>query len=342
MTMRCSASNTSSPLSKHRAARAFTLVELLVVMAIISLLVGLLLPAIQAAREAARRMQCSNNLKQTGLAMHQYHDTYQCFPPGNVSTRIASSLSGWTIPTRTNWAIELLPRLELGGLYSQYHHELDNHDSKNKDVIQQSVSVFSCPSDPRVDGLELPLPGLAALPSIQMKYHKGSYRGMAGRSDLMYTSVPDHGLWVYSGFWQIHRAHPGWRGVFHVVGPGSLNQCESTATILDGTSNTIAVGERHGAPEYRRYDTLWANSTVLSTSQAVPISATLRAHRFLDCVATSNRWKDCTMGWGSYHPDGGNWLLCDGSVRYLSATVNVFTFCEMASIAGGEAVQVPK
>ena len=339
MTMRCSASNTSSPLSKHRAARAFTLVELLVVMAIISLLVGLLLPAIQAAREAARRMQCSNNLKQTGLAMHQYHDTYQCFPPGNVSTRIASSLSGWTIPTRTNWAIELLPYLELGDLYNSYNHNVDNPDSLNMVVIQHPVSVYSCPSDTRVDGLELPLPGFG----YGMKYHKGSYRGMAGRCDLMYTSVSDHGLWVYSGFWQIHRDHPGWRGVFHVVGrPGPLSQCESIDTILDGTSNTIAVGERHGAPSFTRYDTLWANSRALSTSQAAPISATLRAHRFLDCVATSNRWKDCTMGWGSYHPDGGNWLLCDGSVRYLSATVNVFTFCEMASIAGGEAVQVPK
>ena len=112
-----------------RTARAFTLVELLVVIAIIGILVALLLPAIQTAREAARRTQCSNNLKQMGLAAHNYHDTFNCFPPGAITDGPCCGAK-----SRINWAIALLPYMEQSTLYDDYDHDANNEDPSNDPV----------------------------------------------------------------------------------------------------------------------------------------------------------------------------------------------------------------
>jgi len=319
-------------------------VELLVVIALIGILIALLLPAVQAAREAARRMQCANNVKQIGVAMHNYHDAHRCFPPGNVVTGMPVVMSGWSVPARTNWAISLLPYLEYENLYDQYDHNVPNRHPANKSVRETQVPVYSCPSDIRATDIETPQYGLSG-PSVSpdTKYRCGSYRGMAGRSDIIYILMPDRGFWGYPGFQPIHSAHPEWKGVFHVVGPAILTKCEGFSTTSDGASNTIAVGECHGVTDdLPRGGTYWAYSVAYSTSQALPLSRSLRTTPTRSgCAASVPNVKFCDFGWGSYHPDGINWLMCDGSVHFLSTNVDMNLFCDLATVAGGEVATVP-
>lgn len=330
-------------VSGHRPPRGgFTIIELLVVILIIGLLIALLIPAVQAAREAARRMQCGNNLKQIGLAMHGYHDVQKRFPPGAVSIRIEPVMSGWNIPGRTNWAISLLPYLEQTALHEQYHHEADNHAPINAPVREQAVPVYSCPSDIAISDPPI-VPGFGLANGTGAKYHTGSYRGMAGHADPPYENIPDMGTWGYSGFQSIHAAHPEWKGLLHIVGrPGPLSDCESAATVKDGLSNTIAVGERHGTRDLPQANTFWAHSTATSLSDAHTNAACLNVvPRFWECARDATFDRPCTFGWGAYHPGGLNWLLCDGSARFLSRTVDTILFCDMATIAGGEVVAPP-
>jgi len=119
-------------MTRSKQRRAFTLVELLVVIAIIGILVALLLPAVQAAREAARRAQCSNNLKQMGLAAHNYHDTFRSFPPGAITDGPCCSAK-----SRVNWAIALLPYMEQTSLYDEYDHDANNEDPTN-DLVRRA------------------------------------------------------------------------------------------------------------------------------------------------------------------------------------------------------------
>ena len=318
---------------------AFTLVELLVVIAIIGVLIALLLPAVQAAREAARRIQCSNNLKQIGLAMHGYHDVHKTFPPGTIWNK---SVLQWVAAShRTNWGIALLPHLEQQALFDQYDNEADVTASVNAAVVSTYVSAYACPSDIfRAGEVGIPTWGLADY--RDREFHYGSYRGMAGRSDAPYFNVPDHGVWNHYMGWRNLPSH--WKGVYHVICP-DLTQCESFRTVRDGSSNTIAVGERH-RPEDEdagpyNYSTYWAFGTGHLNSNAYPYSDCLHTSPYWECMVRAPHNKICQWGWASYHPGIINWLMCDGAVRALSKNMDMELFCDLSTIAGREPSQIP-
>ena len=138
---------TMQGLSASRFSRAFTLIELLVVIAIIGVLIALLLPAVQAAREAARRSQCLNNLKQIGLAMHNYHGTHDTFPPGYISNTQGNQPTGLEIGPGWGWGAMILNNLEQRPLYNSVNFSLLTSDPGSQTVRKASLSVFLCPSN---------------------------------------------------------------------------------------------------------------------------------------------------------------------------------------------------
>ena len=137
--------------------RGFTLVELLVVIAIIGVLVALLLPAVQAAREAARRMSCGNNLKQLGLALHNYHDTFNTFPPGGITPGNCCGT-----PSAATWTIFILPFIEETALQNQYNFNVWNRDPVNAQVRESFIKAYLCPSDLNKRRTERPESGSVA------------------------------------------------------------------------------------------------------------------------------------------------------------------------------------
>ncbi len=304
----------------------FTLVELLVVVAIIGILVALLLPAVQAAREAARRTQCMNNLKQIGLGVHNYHDTHGTFPPGGVHTD--PSGQGATNSRFTNWAIAILPNLEQSSLYEEYNQNLYNWHPNNMPLLKTTLDVMTCPSDVETESL---LVARGASEAIA----RGSYKGVAGRrfrSGSAYFDYPGHADMVTS-------AERRMRGPLHFVGVGGFT-CERLSSILDGSSNTLLVGEYH-TQTLPDNGTFWASTfSFHNLASAQPESYT-RIPDWERCyAATGNRrhW-ECLRAFASLHAGGSiNFALCDGSVRSINPDIDGNLFQALSTIAGAEPV----
>ncbi|GAB4127139.1 DUF1559 domain-containing protein [Thermopirellula anaerolimosa] len=327
-------------LQERRSRLGFTLVELLVVIAIIGILIALLLPAVQAAREAARRSQCSNNMKQIALATHNYHDVYKVLPPGKIT--LATGNDTVAGPWLTNWAIAILPYIEQKPLYDQYNFNVVNEHPNNVAVVQTYVDAYACPSDLDVNSLETPESANIAVSGITLpQYRHGSYRAMVGYS-LGHKNVTQGGWWdgrEYldgSGNFRMPRE---WAGVYHVVDNRLKN--ESFASVIDGSSNTMAFGELHRPKNKTRRGTFWAYSyTSYNASQATPYSGSLQANQWYDvCVPNVPTDNICKRGWGSFHPGGMNIALVDGSVRFLSTVVDLNIWKAIATAQGGESVQ---
>jgi prepilin-type N-terminal cleavage/methylation domain-containing protein len=304
---------------------AFTLVELLVVIAIIGILVALLLPAIQAAREAARRTECSNHLKQISLAMHNYHDVYNVLPPGSVhtaaNTNPASSL--------TNWAIAILPYLEQSTLYQEYDQNRHNSHGVNLPVLETRLDVMVCPSDVKTSKLVQPTQ------LINRPIARGSYKGVAGRRFRGANGYFDYPQFAPS----LTDAERLSIGPLHMTGINGLG-CESFSDILDGTSSTLLVGEYHTRqnPEYGAF---WASThSFHNLSSAQPESYT-RIPDWNACYAAtgnSQHWK-CYRAFASLHSGGTiNFALCDASVRGISQDIDSQVFQDVATIARGELI----
>ncbi len=292
--------------------------------AVIGVLVALLLPAVQAAREAARRGQCSSHLKQIGIALHNYHDAYSRFPPGSIFLGTCCSDESYT-----SWPISILPYLEQGTLHDQYYHGETNESLFNQFVREQFVPVYVCPSEPGTRELLEPESGPAN--DYNLLYHPGSYRGVGGRSDG-------------SGWWDNYPQYEAlpreWKGPLHVVDGRLAN--EGFATIKDGTSNTLFVGE-YGTKTRTRRRTFWAYSYAsYNKSDVVPESRTL-LNDFDRCAAIGGQGglQACSRGWGAFHPGVVQFLLCDGSVRPISRQVDMLLLADAATIAGQEAGELP-
>jgi prepilin-type N-terminal cleavage/methylation domain-containing protein/prepilin-type processing-associated H-X9-DG protein len=319
--------------------RGFTLVELLVVIAIIGVLVALLLPAVQAAREAARRSSCSNNLKQIGVALHNYADVHKVFPPAIIgSGRMHNPPGGsaYQIKNTTGFLL-LLPFMEQTPLHAKYDFTVCSSMSKgtdaqatgtvignsttNQPIYTQRLAVYTCPSD------VMPAPTLNRAPGNSADFYES--RDAARSNYLFSTGEYEDRSAPYANTSVILR------GAFGNDGAATF------AEILDGTSNTIAVGEskqgRVGnvAKESAVYGPYWgAGLHTCCHGRAVQSAASLWMNINADASIRAGAPANTTglnrqYAWvfGSWHPGGAQFVLCDGSVKFMPQTIdylNVF------------------
>jgi prepilin-type N-terminal cleavage/methylation domain-containing protein/prepilin-type processing-associated H-X9-DG protein len=315
----------------RRSRRGFTLIELLVVIAIIAVLIGLLLPAVQKVREAAARMSCSNNLKQIGLALHNYHDANGRFPSGHRVVTPTPANDGQTY-YYSNWAIQILPYIEQQNLFQGYNDTVDAFQPANKAVRETYVATYTCPSDVNAKQIltpeSSPSTGGGGIP-----FMTGSYRGMSG--------VSSTGFDQWAGFpsevIKNSQTNAGLRGILHTDWQGGPVSPEKISGISDGTSNTLVVGERTTRTHNTR-TTFWANSfNLYSLSGAFNQSATL-LNDYDKCATIASDIAQCKYGWGSFHSGVINFVYGDGSVRTISTSINMTTFTYLATVAGGEVI----
>lgn len=319
------------------SAAGFTLVELLVVVAIIGMLIALILPAVQAARESARRSACSNNLKQLGLAVLNYETAFQSLPPGGITQGpCCNTLSG------TNWAISILPYMEQKPLYDQYHFNKFNEDPENEVVRETRLETHICPSEEDTEELDIPESGPAAARGLS--YARGSYRCVSGRADSPTDGTPywwDCNL-NFTHQWPNTGVPRKQRGPLHTVGTNGLTT-EQLKNVTDGTSMTVMLGEMATRTHARRR-TFWAYTHAsYSSSGMVPQARSLLVD-YDRCVNVGGLGGEgpCRRAWGSYHPGIIQFCLVDGSVRQIAWDVDLVVFCELATIAGRESIQFPE
>ncbi|SFJ46820.1 DUF1559 domain-containing protein [Planctomicrobium piriforme] len=310
-----------------RRHQAFTLIELLVVIAIIAILIALLLPAVQQAREAARRSQCKNNLKQVALALHNYHDTFGLFPYGYQIE------SAFIVHSRDTWFQRVLPYVEQASLYNLYETDKTNYTmSVPVAIAGQVVPAFVCPSDPNA-------PGKSGGGSSNTYAFQGSYVGNAGVG----TWTATNGLITITAP-TLAGASGITSGIFGTV--TSVN----IGGVIDGTSNTLLVSEgivRPGSSTFGETGGYWGggphgsygfstgatpNTSLADRPYSCKAATTPGAPNMAPCSAA-----DTTSGKinyaRSYHIGGVQAALADGSVRFVSDNVDAQTWMK-AGIKG--------
>jgi prepilin-type N-terminal cleavage/methylation domain-containing protein/prepilin-type processing-associated H-X9-DG protein len=326
--------------------RAFTLIELLVVIAIIAVLIGLLLPAVQKVREAAARMQCTNNLKQIGVALHSYHDANGTFPPGYVDgNKDRTSTPDNDVGPGWGWAAFLLPYIEQGNLYNQINFSKGVTVGTNAAVSQTPLKIYQCPSDPIQQNC--PIYDSNFTNPIATVAH-GNYVGCNGWEEC-FSNAGGNGQGDGSD---------GLAGGFGLAGDGLFfrNSHFRVADVTDGLSNTIFVGERSSNHSPSTWTAAipggrcpaWMATQPFTPPYAPPPGppydnadfgeALVLAH----CNATHLPCADYPI----YDPDtfysmhagqGANFLFGDGSVHFLTSRISPNTYQYLATIAGGEA-----
>jgi prepilin-type N-terminal cleavage/methylation domain-containing protein/prepilin-type processing-associated H-X9-DG protein len=308
----------------YRPRLGFTLIELLVVIAIIGILIALLLPAVQKVRGAAQRMSCGNNLKQIGLAIHNYHDSFGTFPPGGIT-----SGNLYTDESYATWTIFILPYLEQDNLYKAYDFTQFNESPANEFVRNSLVKTYVCPADAS-GGFDPLVPASGPGHDMKLTYMPGSYRGVSGKSD---------GSAFFDSDSQSVVLPKSWRGPLHAVAAFAGLSAESIASVTDGTSNTLLAGE-YATRTHPSRRTFWAYTyTSYNQSSTVAQSRTL-LNDYDECVNIGGDGNDnsCKRAWGSFHSGGINFVFCDGSVRFLSLAIDLQTFTALGTISGGEVI----
>ena len=313
-------------MSQRNQRRGFTLIELLVVIAIIAILIGLLLPAVQKVREAANRAKCSNNLKQLGLAMHNYNDTYG-YLPGNIRPAATGTI-------RVRWATFLLPYYEQDNISKIYNQNVNWTDPANYAAVSLRLKVLECPSAPKPERLD--------------SNPETTWAGTVAISD-------------YSGIYGIDPVLVQ-QGIAESGAPGILSKTEQVrlTDVTDGLSNTIHLTESAGKPD------LYQAGRLIGTAPTVRVqgggwcrpasdiprliglngNGTAAGNQGINAAngIQTTTYPDPQFGTDGtgqiygFHSGGVNALLGDGSVRFIRQTIPLRTLAALITRSGGEVV----
>lgn len=333
--------------ARHRRT-GFTLIELLVVIAILAVLVALIMPAVQQAREAARRTQCLNNLKQIGLALHNYHDQYTCFPYGYNGYGVTGNPDPVNSRVYGSWPAFLLPYLEQVNPYNRISPyfgwyctpaNVTTIETDLADIYATKIPVFYCPSE-AAEGVvnfawpfdtEVISPDTAAISSYAGCTGPNTSGDCDGASfgGLPYPTFGLAGMtglslcnFVGAHFREDETPNSDTRGLF-----AQNKGRKSIKHVDDGTANTIAIGEVIFFNEDKGSHTnsLYGGWTHASTAALI-------------------NWNGATHPWGnassfrSYHVGGAQFLMVDGSARFITESIDVALFGALGTISGSEVI----
>jgi prepilin-type N-terminal cleavage/methylation domain-containing protein len=319
------ASRTFTALSKRPA---FTLIELLVVIAIIAVLIGLLLPAVQKVREAANRAKCQNNLKQIGLGIHNFHDSFRMLPPDRIRNEWAT------------WAVLILPYVEQENIFKLWNFELRYWDQPDN-ARMHNLPVYFCPS--RRDAASV---GFTTGDTDSLGRYSGSYPG--GMSDYASCGGSNNS----TGALMIGRA-TGITPSGDTV-TDSFDQTPARtrivkwrsqtdfASITDGTSNTFLVGEkfiRKASLNGRNEDrSVFSGDNANNYRRLIGINGSDVRKLVSDIDADLTTWPLCNSSFGSHHPGICQFVMCDGSVRAIKVTLDTLTLQYLGQRSDGQVI----
>jgi len=308
--------------------KGFTLVELLVVIAIIGILIALLLPAVQSAREAGRRAQCANNLKQISLALHIYEQTHRCLPYGASF----SNKQGGT------WAAFILPHIEQNNVFEQFDFTRRIWDSVNRPAVRTVIPTYICPSDAGPDkalmGGRIQVGSNNPGESMGLWYptSMGPTRDGTG-PDRACVYCPEP--WSADSYCCAMTADYGCCGNNRQPGVGIMDRDAHTVAFMeirDGLSNTLMVGET--IPEQCTFNGAYNHNFPIAGT-TIPLNTFEETREGVD-----NLWYT-GCGFKSRHPGGANFALADATVHFVSENIDYKLYNELGSRAGGEPVSLP-
>lgn len=329
--------------------RGFTLIELLVVIAIMAILIALLLPAVQQAREAARRTQCRNNLKQFGLALHNYHDVHQTLPPGGIVVPLPPPdfVGGWA-----NANALLLPYFEQANLYRLYQSEL-RWDQQSPQLARTVIPTFVCPSSPGSNPIVQPLFGPGALDfGTGDTYGVTHYLFSKGATDVW--CLPANQPNNERGMFDLTRATKFRDVTDGLTNTFAMGEGDTAASVCHGTGCTTPASTLTGAEARAEqgwiiaemnYDIVVSMGLVggsifgctvepLNKSPVTDTSAVFSA--LSDCRSSLNGGPHSTSNFRSAHEGGAFFLMGDGSARYVSENMDIGVYRASSTVRGGE------
>lgn len=319
------------------AGAGFTLVELLVVIAVIGILAGLLLPAVQRARESARRTGCTNNLKQIGLAMHAYHDAFSVFPSAYVADTVHPQRDPTTLdgPLGYAWGQLLLRHLEQANVADQFDSRLPCWDPANSRPASAKLAIYLCPSS---SGSREPFAVRNQTGATLAVFSRSHYVANAGNDEPWGSGLPDYASVA--------------------DGPLYRNSATRFADVTDGLSNTVFIGEHSSVLSDKTWVGVVPGAVVCANNpQRFPITSCDLAATLVNVHSGPAPSEiDPITGFAPIHPPnsplchvcqmyaehtgGANVLLGDGSVRFISQFIHQPTWAALSTRAGGEAVPV--